>query len=173
MERSTFGLRQQLVTTFVRLSLVALLAIFTLYISGCSFTSSRPSPTPPVAAKTNKIVKVAFSQVGKKYALGGASPQKGFDCSGLVWWSYKQHGIKVPRITADQAKAGKSVPKKHARAGDIVVFKTSNSPRGLHTGIYCGDGKFIHSPRLGKRVCVENMDPVWTRMLITIRRITG
>lgn len=151
--------------------ILAILILFMFSFTGCSFVTTRPATPPPASVHTNKIVRVAYSQVGKKYVPGGASPKKGFDCSGLVWWAYSQHGIKIPRISVDQAKTGKAVSKRQARAGDIVVFKTSNSPRGLHTGIYCGNGTFIHSPSSGKRVRVESMEPIWTRMLITIRRV--
>lgn len=143
-----------------------------LLLAGCGLFSQKTG-TPPDSVRTHKIVRTAYSQIGKKYRSGGASPQKGFDCSGLVWWSYSQHGIKVPRITADQAKTGRKVAKKAARPGDILVFRTSHSPRGLHTGIYAGNQKFIHSPSSGKRVCVETLadNPYWSGKLVSIRRV--
>ena len=98
--------------------------------------------------------------------------QKGFDCSGLIWWAYRQNGMSVPRVTVDQARAGQSVPKSLARPGDIVVFRTGQSPRGLHTGIYAGDDSFIHSPRRGERVRMESMNiPYWRSKLISVRRV--
>ena len=86
----------------------------------------------------------------EKLPIGGASPQKGFDCSGLIWWVYNKNGVKVPRITVDQARIGQSVPREQVRPGDIVVFRTSASPRGLHTGIYAGGNSFIHRRRRAK-----------------------
>lgn len=146
--------------------------VLPLALAGCGFFSQK-TLEPPESVKTHKVVRTAYNQIGKKYRAGAASPREGFDCSGLVWWSYKQHGIKVPRITVDQAKAGRKVAKKAARPGDIVVFRTSHSPRGLHTGIYCGGEKFIHSPSSGKRVCVETMAPRtwWSDKLVAVRRI--
>lgn len=140
-------------------------------LSGCGFFGAGADFSPHPKSDS-KIVNTACSQMGKKYCPGGASPQKGFDCSGLVWWSYKQHGLKVPRITADQARAGKKVSKRQARAGDIMVFKIANSPRGLHTGIYAGNGKFVHSPSSGKRVCLESLTPYWGKRLVAIRRVS-
>lgn len=139
-------------------------------LSGCGFFGSGAnlSMTP---ASDDKIVAAACSQVGKKYCPGGSSPRKGFDCSGLVWWSYRQHGVTVPRITTDQAKTGKKIPYKLAKAGDIMVFKVNNSPRGLHTGIYVGDGCFVHSPSSGKRVCVVPLKPYWSSRLVAVRRV--
>lgn len=140
-------------------------------LNGCGFFAQKTESLPD-SVRTHKVVRTACTQLGKRYRPGGASPQKGFDCSGLVWWSYRQHGINVPRITKDQAKAGRKVSGKAARPGDIVVFKSSNSPNGLHTGIYVGDGKFIHSPRAGKTVCMESMHaPHWTGKLVAIRRM--
>lgn len=139
-------------------------------LTGCGLF--RPADNGPTPAKAQKVVRTAYSQMGKKYRLGGASPQKGFDCSGLIWWAYRQNGLNVPRITVDQARTGQAVPKNRARPGDIVVFRTSQSPRGLHTGIYVGDNSFIHSPRRGERVRMESMNiPYWRSKLIAVRRV--
>lgn len=143
-----------------------------LGLTGCGFFASQPKTSPPDSIRTHKLVKTAYTQMGKRYRAGGSSPRQGFDCSGLVWWAYKQNGIKVPRITADQARAGRKISKKSARPGDILVFRTSRSPRGLHTGIYCGEGKFIHSPSSGKNVCLERLShPYWGDRLIAVRRV--
>ena len=115
------------------------LLIGLLLLGGCGFFGQRTADNGPAPVKAHKVVKTAYSQMGKQYRSGGASPQKGFDCSGLIWWAYRQHGVSVPRITTDQAKTGHAVPKARPRAGDIVVFRTGNSPRGLHTGIYAGE----------------------------------
>lgn len=148
-----------------------ILLCMSLSLTACGFFSS-PSP-PPLPAKAHKVVKTAYTQIGKRYRLGGSSPGKGFDCSGLIWWAYKQNGINVPRITSEQAKFGKSVPRKKLRSGDIMVFRTNSGPRGLHTGIYAGSRSFIHSPSSGKKVCMECIDnSYWKAKLISIRRVT-
>lgn len=139
-------------------------------LTGCGFFGHKTEPLPQAGAK-HKIVRTAYSQVGKRYKSGGDSPKKGFDCSGLVWWSYGQHGVKIPRTTTEQAKAGKKVTRSAAKPGDIVVFRTSHSPRGLHTGIYAGAHKFIHSPTSGKTVCLDNLAGYWGSKLVAIRRI--
>lgn len=148
---------------------VALLAAC-LWLSGCGlFSSSDAGFEPP--PNVSGVARTACSQMGKKYCPGGASPQKGFDCSGLVWWSYRQHGVNVPRITTDQARAGKKISRKQIKAGDIMVFRVNRSPRGLHTGLYAGDNQFIHSPSSGKRVRIDSLDPYWRDKLIAIRRV--
>lgn len=150
-----------------------LAAIFLLAsLNGCAMFASKSEAPLKAGINCSNVVKTAYSQIGKKYRSGGASPKKGFDCSGLVWWSYKQHGVSVPRITKDQAKAGKSVPRKAARPGDIVVFRSRNSSNGLHTGLYAGKDSFIHSPSSGKTVCLDKLSkPHWKKSLIAIRRV--
>lgn len=141
----------------------------TFLLSACGFFFS--ADTGPTPDKAHAVVRTAYSQMGKKYRLGGASPQKGFDCSGLLYWAYRQNGIKIPRVSKEQAKAGRGVPNGKARAGDIVVFRTGwNS---LHTGIYAGGDTFIHSPRKGKHVKMDHMQPYWGNKLVAVRRIVN
>lgn len=118
-----------------------------------------------------RVANTALAQVGKPYKSAGSTP-KGFDCSGLVWWSYKQNGISIPRITSDQAKTGSSVKKNALRVGDILVFKTRITGTGLHTGLYIGNGRFVHSPSSGRKVRVDTTkDTYWKPRLVEARRI--
>lgn len=161
----------QLVMAFSSLA-IPLVVSMALLLTGCGFFASAPVPPPPPMASKNRIVCSAWGQMGKRYRPGGASPEKGFDCSGLVWWSYRQNGIQLPRLTSDQAKAGKKIARKSAKPGDIVVFRTGDSPRGLHTGIYVGNGQFIHSPGKGKAICVADLGAsYWRDRLLSIRRV--
>ncbi len=147
---------------------LTIFSIFSLLLlTGCGTKQKGTDSTGGVA-----VVKTATSQIGKKYRYGGESPSKGFDCSGLIWWSYKKHGITVPRVTTGQAKAGKAVSKKRAKPGDIVVFRISRNSRALHTGLYAGNNKFIHSPRTGSRVRMESLNSTyWKPKLMTVRRV--
>lgn len=162
--------KTKLQTIFHRLSLVALAVIVSSQLAACGFLSRQP--TASHSGSASGVVRAAASQVGKaSYRSGGASPGKGFDCSGLVYWAYKKNGIKVPRITTDQARAGRAVPKNQARPGDIMVFRTRESQRGLHTGLYAGGNSFIHSPRKGQKVRKESMQPYWGKRLVAVRRV--
>jgi cell wall-associated NlpC family hydrolase len=141
-------------------------------LSGCGAQRASPalSKAPPAA---KKVVESAYSQLGTRYRLGGNSPGKGFDCSGFIQWAYKQQGIAVPRVTTDQARAGRLVaPKEGLQAADILVFKNRQGPNGLHTGLYTGGGEFIHSPRAGQRVRTEKLEVAyWKNSLIGARRM--
>lgn len=124
-----------------------LLIIF--FIGACAGTSKGPGKSDPDLGK--KIFKSARSQIGKKYCFGGRSPQKGFDCSGLAWWSHKINGLDIPRQSWDQFREGKKVSRKNLKKGDLVYFETYKKGAS-HVGVYDGKGGFIHSPSTGKKV---------------------
>ncbi len=101
------------------------------------------------------VIPKAESMLGVMYKYGGTTP-KGFDCSGFVQWVYKHAGVTLPRRAKDQARAGEAVKSKDdIQVGDIVAFRRG---RVYHTGIYVGDGKFIHSPRTNKDIRISDMD---------------
>ncbi|MBQ7584764.1 MAG: C40 family peptidase [Desulfovibrionaceae bacterium] len=154
----------------LRSVLLILVLGLSLNLSGCGlFKPDVKEPNPKVC---KLVVKTAYCQVGKQYRSGGASPSKGFDCSGLVYFIYQKNGYKIPRITTEQAKFGKRIPKDSLREGDILVFRMNNSPRGLHTAIYTGDRCFIHSPSSGKKVKRDSVEkPYWKDRLIGVRRV--
>ena len=117
------------------------------------------------------MVETARAQIGVPYRYGGAEPLTGFDCSGFVWWVYRQHGVGLPRTTRGQIRAGRPVPPGAFEPGDILCFRTSRAGR-LHVGIYTGEGTMVHSPKTGAGVREE---PVlvryWTERFLTARRV--
>jgi cell wall-associated NlpC family hydrolase len=121
------------------------------------------------ASSFSSIVATARAQTGLPYRSGGSSPQGGFDCSGLVLWVYRQHGITVPRLAKAQAFFGRPVGINDLRPGDIVAFRLNGA---YHTGIYSGNGRFIHSPSTGSRVREESLNiKYWLRSFVGGRRI--
>lgn len=122
-------------------------------MSGCSFNINRGGGN----AVGQAAAKTAAKYIGAPYVYGGRGP-KGFDCSGLALYVYKQHGVKLPPTSKTQAKAGEPVNKKELLPGDLVFFRTSALGGVGHVGIYIGDGKFIHAPGTGKRVKKAGLD---------------
>src|SRR5690606_14866088 len=92
------------------------------------------------------VLRRAFALLGTPYRWGGNSPDRGFDCSGLVGYIYRTTlGIDLPRISRDQARAGEQVSDRaDMAAGDLVFF--GRRGRVDHVGIYIGEGKFVHAP---------------------------
>ncbi|MCW8899663.1 MAG: C40 family peptidase [Gammaproteobacteria bacterium] len=138
---------------------------FGLALSGCG--SSPKYQQSNVPASKQAIIKTAKNMLGVKYRYGGANPNRGFDCSGLVQYSHKAAGIDLPRTTGQQYKASKRVPRKYLKAGDLVFFKTALSRLVSHVGIYLGNNKFIHAPSSGKRVKISSMKETYWRQRFT------
>ncbi len=105
---------------------------------------------------SGKVLRRAHSAIGTPYVWGGVKPG-GFDCSGLVQWAYRGAGVRLPRTAAEQKEVGFAIRDlSQMRPGDIVAFRRAHG--GYHTGIYIGDGKFIHAPRTNTRVRIESME---------------
>jgi hypothetical protein len=100
------------------------------------------------------VVEDAKRYLGVPYVWGGTDPDKGLDCSGLVQRVYSDLGYDLPRVSYEQAKAGRPVPSlAQAQPGDILAF---GSPVH-HVGIYMGDNKMIEAPRPGKNVQISEV----------------
>lgn len=102
------------------------------------------------------VVETAKKYIGTPYAYGGMSPS-GFDCSGFVKYIYSQYDVDLYRTAAGQSNNGYVISKDELRPGDLVFFATDYSGRISHSGIYVGDGNFIHSPKPGQRVEIITM----------------
>ncbi len=111
-----------------------------------------------------RAVALAEKQAGTPYVWGGNAPG-GFDCSGLVQWTYKQLGVDLPRVSTQQATVGTAVSPADARPGDLVFFEEGKVD---HIGIYAGGGKWVVAPHTGDVVKVENVD---LSRATTIRRV--
>jgi len=90
------------------------------------------------------ILKLAHSKIGSRYQPAKAGPDR-FDCSGFVYYLFTQNGIKIPRTSLEQSQIGKKLSRDELKRGDLVFFDTYNRHHINHSGIYLGDGKFIHS----------------------------
>ncbi len=163
----------------------ALLAVFCVFLASCAWDSPQtqspgsvptktgpvvPAQKPPaVASPRERAVQVALAQLGKPYRYGGASPS-GFDCSGLVWYSYGKVGINVPRTTGLLWQHLPSVPAEQLSRGDVLFFNIEGKPS--HVGLYLGQGEFVHAPSSGKTVTTERLtSSYYAPRLLKIGRI--
>lgn len=125
-----------------------------------------------VTDRASQLVLTAMGFLGVPYRRGGNSAESGFDCSGFVRAMYEQTvGLLLPRRANEQAAATESIDRKDLRPGDLVFFNTMRRAFS-HVGIYIGDGKFIHSPKPGAQVRVENMaGSYWRQRFNGARRV--
>ena len=125
-----------------------------------------------VSNKASELVVTALGFLGVPYKRGGNSVETGFDCSGFVRAMYQQTvGLILPRKAEQQAAATQSIDQTELQPGDLVFFNTLRRAFS-HVGIYVGDGKFIHSPRAGAEVRVEDMQKsYWSRRFDGARRV--
>ncbi|TBR76245.1 MAG: peptidoglycan endopeptidase [Burkholderiaceae bacterium] len=112
-----------------------------------------------VSDKASELVANAMGFLGVPYKYGGTSTESGgFDCSGFVRTIYEQTlGLVLPRRASQQAAATEVIKRKDLQPGDLVFFNTMRRAFS-HVGIYIGNGKFIHAPRTGGEIRVEDMD---------------
>jgi cell wall-associated NlpC family hydrolase len=107
----------------------------------------------------DSIVQIAKAQVGTRYRRGGQSPQKGFDCSGLIKYIMSALNLDVPRTARQQAKVGLAITRDTSRLlpGDVLTFGKTKAGVS-HVGIYVGDGKYIHASTKAGRVIETSID---------------
>src|SRR5262245_59668278 len=111
----------------------------------------------------------ALEMIGTPYRYGGKTP-KGFDCSGLVLYSYALAGKQLPVNVGGQRAASRPVPRKQIRPGDLLFFDLADEGR-THVGLYVGGGQFVHAPSRGKLVSTAALsNPYWRRHFAGARR---
>jgi len=132
---------------------------------------SSTAPAPPSSApqpsvnglvtltQVREMLSAAVSRAGMPYVWGAAGPTS-FDCSGLVQWSFRQAGVVMPRVAADQARTGPSVPVKDLQPGDLLFYHTDPTAPGYisHVAIYLGNGRMIQAPEPGMDVEIVPVD---------------
>lgn len=137
--------------------------------AGPARPSSRSSAE--AAARGHRIVAAALDLRGVPYSNGGTDPTQGFDCSGLVAYVFRQHGVALPRQTAAQFGAGSPVPRERVRPGDLLFFSTV-APGASHVGIAIDEDEFVHAPSSRGVVRVERLTlPYWDSRFVGARRV--
>jgi NlpC/P60 family len=138
---------------------------------------SLPGSTPILQGINDSIIATATEVMGRPYTYGGTGEGgEGFDCSGLIQYSYARHGIELPRRSTDQAREGRKIERrlKLLSPADILTF-SNHGGKVSHVGLYIGDGRFIHSATRGVQVSVLSPDDPygrwWYKRWVGVRRI--
>ena len=137
-----------------------------------------PGRMPAASVSAASVIRTANRYEGIRYSYGGASPTKGFDCSGYVQYVFARHGIDLPRTARQIAEVGEpiSMDRRDLREGDLLFF-AGNGTRIDHVAIYLGDDQIIHSTASGGGVRVESLTSPrgewFERRMVASRRIVG
>jgi len=130
--------------------------------AACSSTPQSTQARPASVVKPSKssaageiAASVALDQVGVPYRYGGSSPS-GFDCSGLVQYSYSRAGKRIPRTTGQLWSSTRAVGRHELRKGDLLFFSIEG--KMSHVGLYLGGRRFVHAPSSGRTVSVASLD---------------
>ena len=196
---STGGVQPRVLTTDTRLNrmvtpgtlmtrLFALVAA-SAFAAGCASTGAVPQPFPrpggaagapasaPASAARQATVSDGYAIAGTALGLRGApyrnggSDPSGFDCSGLVWYVFGQHGIRVARTVGEQFREGTDVPANTIEPGDLLFFATQGSGVS-HVAMAIGGDEFVHAPSSRGEVRVERLSaPYWSSRYVGARRI--
>lgn len=126
------------------------------------FADWEANPVPPATRMRQNVVNTALGKVGCRYVYGSHGPNR-FDCSGLVYWVYKQYGYDLqPGARNQWSTLDKSVKKADLLPGDLVFFSDNGRASGIfHVGMYIGDGQFVHAANSQKGVIVTDLDEAW------------
>lgn len=127
-----------------------------------------------VTNRASELVMNSMAFLGVPYKRGGTQANSGFDCSGFVRAIYEQTaGLLLPRQASEQAAATQKIDKHDLQPGDLVFFNTMRRAFS-HVGIYVGNGKFIHAPKPGAEVRVEDMGmSYWVKRFDGARRVNA
>ena len=127
-----------------------------------------PMTTPN---KALQVAELAKSFVGYPYVWAGADPSIGFDCSGLVYYVYKQFGYNLHRPGDGQASDGIAVSEDDMQPGDIIIFCNKYTGSIQHVGLYIGDGMMVHAQSSATGVVISKYDYDYNKYIYSIRRI--
>lgn len=142
-------------------------------LAGCAGAPQAPEREPVVRASdetARKALAHAREMVGRPYKYAGSTPA-GFDCSGLVQYSYGKAGVRLPRETRSQRQSTVLVSARNLRPGDLLFFDQEGA-KASHVGLYAGDGRFIHAPSTGGKVRVDSLKSAyWKKHFVEARRV--
>jgi cell wall-associated NlpC family hydrolase len=124
--------------------------------------SAKPFEALSNSARTirDSVVQMARAQIGKRYRTGGESPERGFDCSGLVQYVIAGLNLQIPRTARQQAAVGLPLTRdtSHLLPGDLLTFSKGKKGKVSHVGIYVGDGRYVHASSVAGKVIESAID---------------
>ena len=143
-------------------------------LAACAGSPPRVASATAAASSDNvdvsRAADHALAMVGAPYRYGGVDPG-GFDCSGLVHYSFRKIGIALPRDTYSLREVGVEIDMDDLAKGDLVFFDQEGK-KSSHVGIYLGDGRFVHAPSSGGRVRTDSLSAeFWRKHFVEARRV--
>ena len=114
--------------------------------------------TENLSINAQEVVNYAKQYVGIKYVLGGKSPETGFDCAGFTKYVYKNFGYTLGSIASAQDSVGKDVNRDELQSGDLLLFLNEEKTKIGHTGVYIGNGDFVHAANPERGVVIDNIN---------------
>jgi len=161
--------------------LARILLLAGVFFSTCANADETIVVPPPLrvsfvdraTATAQDAIDSAMDLLGIRYRRGGSSPEAGFDCSGFVNHVFRDGlGLILPRSSREMSKSGEAVSREELQPGDLVFFNTMRNAFS-HVGIYLGDNQFVHAPRSGGYVRVEDLrGSYWKKRFNGARRIS-
>ena len=142
------------------------LVLCTLAGSAAPVSAKAQAPKPfeafsnAAVAMRDSVVQMARAQIGRRYKTGGVTPEKGFDCSGLVQYVLAALKLNVPRTAKQQATQGLALTKDTSTLlpGDLLTFGKGKKGVVSHIGIYVGDGRYVHASSVAGKVIESPLD---------------
>jgi cell wall-associated NlpC family hydrolase len=160
----------------VPVAALALLCAGPALADDASFADRARSTVVETATRVSRVAQDislhALSMLGVEYRWGGETPERGFDCSGLVRYVFQQvTGVTLPRTAKEMSQVGQQVALHDLKPGDLVFFNTRRFAFS-HVGIYLGDNRFVHAPAKGREVEVAQINSTyWRRQFDGARRL--
>lgn len=161
-------------------SLARALLLAGVFFSACANADEPTVVQPPqpvsfvdrATSTAQDAIDSALDLLGIRYRRGGSSPEAGFDCSGFVSHVFRERlGLILPRSSREMSKSGEAVSREELQPGDLVFFNTMRHAFS-HVGIYLGDNQFVHAPRSGGHVRVEDLrGSYWKKRFNGARRL--
>lgn len=152
-----------------------LLLLFSMLLASCSSTKKVTNATKKPTTISERVVVNALKYKGVRYRFGGTT-KKGMDCSGIVYVSYLEENVQLPRVSRDMAKRGKKISLRKAKKGDLLFFRTSKRGRGInHVGLVVsvknGVLRFIHSTSSRGVIVSSLSEKYWNKAFVKAKRI--